>query len=571
MNIEEIMKPYFDKKEEFSKRKENFEAGYDLFINTYNDEIEKWKLENEESEKEMIALKTRLQTIRNNRNSEIEEYVKNAVADRPEFYAGYGVMIRKDLEQEYIKREKALELEIINLSDKINNNYLKIARNNKKIRESEEAKKVGETNKFYNVDVRELVDIKHDLRKLLISAKKELEIKIKEVSLRFEAVMYKLSTFKYQYDENHKVVNGNEYRRLFEESNTLVEVKYNIQAELKKLEEYLNLTELTEEEVKTIMMSMTPWEKEEYDRRKALNTEIDVVSEDLEEVNVEEIIPAEPEVEISEEPVEEVTESVEEVEEPVVEDSQQVVYETAQQAIEEATTLEENYSEFMKEIFKDISAIIKSQKARIIKLENGQYLSAKYADEKNYQVVGDVYLDNEEMQLPNGVYLNKRDISRALDNYRKQNKGRTFTVNGIELEVNRKTVTEVKRALRDCSIVKLLSEKKLGSFDIKRVYGKEKTDEYNKFVNIGSVETKMPTGDYIKLSDFYECLEDLFIEKSSSWLEKLTSKFRKKQKEEVQFEQVQDAEYTQVDEQTETDFNWSADEPEYEVVKGKSR
>ena len=87
------------------------------------DENEKCKLENESYEKERLALKTRLQTIRNNRNSEIEEYVKNAVSERPDFYAGYGAMIRKDLEQEYLKHEKALELQIISLSDKINNNY----------------------------------------------------------------------------------------------------------------------------------------------------------------------------------------------------------------------------------------------------------------------------------------------------------------------------------------------------------------------------------------------------------------------------------------------------------------
>ena len=35
----------------------------------------------------------------------------------------------------------------------------------------------------------------------------------------------------------------------------------------KKTEEYLSLTEITKEEGNILMMSMTPWEKEEYDRR----------------------------------------------------------------------------------------------------------------------------------------------------------------------------------------------------------------------------------------------------------------------------------------------------------------
>ena len=43
--------------------------------------------------------------------------------------------------------------------------------------------------------------------------------------------MLKLSTFKYEYDENHNVLNGKNYRALFEESNHLIEVKYNLQSE----------------------------------------------------------------------------------------------------------------------------------------------------------------------------------------------------------------------------------------------------------------------------------------------------------------------------------------------------
>ena len=86
MNIEEIMKPYFDKKEEIENK---------LKVN--NQYLE---------EKRIIEL--RLERLRDNKEQEIEEYVKNAVSDRPDFYAGYGAMIRKDLEQSYVAREQEL-------------------------------------------------------------------------------------------------------------------------------------------------------------------------------------------------------------------------------------------------------------------------------------------------------------------------------------------------------------------------------------------------------------------------------------------------------------------------------
>ena len=82
MNLEEIMKPYYDKK----------------------DNIEKQYIERKS------FLNLRLENLRNNKAREIEEYVQNAVAERPNFYAGYGAMIRKDLEQAYAKKEQELEI-----------------------------------------------------------------------------------------------------------------------------------------------------------------------------------------------------------------------------------------------------------------------------------------------------------------------------------------------------------------------------------------------------------------------------------------------------------------------------
>lgn len=554
MNIEEIMKPYFDKKEEISKRPEEFKNEQNEIINKYNEENKRYKEENERYEGEISALNVRLENLRNNKDREIEEYVQNAVSDRPEFYAGYGAMIRKDLEQSYLKREKELEKELEikskELSQKISNNYLQISVNNKLIEEQQNYP-------FYNVDVRELIDVKHNLRKSLISAKKELEIKLQETELRFETVMHKLSTFKYEYDENHNVLNGKEYRELFELSNSLIEVKYNLQRDLKQVDEYLALTELTEEEVKTVMMSMSDIEKEEYNRRKNIIENVEEVlssieTQDREETNEPVIASVSEEIE---------TEKVE----PVVQESTQVapivpletskdIYDYAKETIDAQRELEHNYSAFIEEISTDVLRCVK--KLRTIKVEDGKVIQTDPA--KNYKVEGNL---PEEIELPNGMYLNRHDIERASRNYKKQSKGRTFTVKGIDLALNvtRKSVKRVKEALRAFSLRELLNEKKISIFDVKRVYGKDKAEEYTN----QSIEIKVE--DYVKVEDAFEAFKELFIEKTPTWLERLTSKFKREEVDEI--EDVQDAEYEQI----EDTMTWNADEPEYEVVKARTK
>ena len=160
MNLEEIMKPYYDKK----------------------DNIEKQYIER----KSFLTL--RLENLRNNKEREIEEYVQNAVAERPDFYAGYGAMIRKDLEQAYAKKEQELEQEI------------------------------KDNDKYYRLDVRELVSIKEDLRKELISARKEIELQIAEVGVQLDSLKLKYARFEPVYDENYNMLNGDERAKIFNEN-----------------------------------------------------------------------------------------------------------------------------------------------------------------------------------------------------------------------------------------------------------------------------------------------------------------------------------------------------------------
>ena len=467
MNLEAIMKPYYDKK----------------------DNIEKQYIER----KSFLTL--RLENLRNNKEREIEEYVQNAVAERPDFYAGYGAMIRKDLEQAYAKKEQELEQEI------------------------------KDNSKYYRLDVRELVSIKEDLRKKLISAKRELELQISEVDLQLKQFELKYARFEPVYDENYNMINGEERAKIFNENNRLIEVKYSLERQLQALKQNLNITEITKEEASILMMSLTPWEQEELNRRRAVS----VVEK--EEVPVESLI------DVLEKyphgaPIEEVSSEEKTENTPVVEEEPVVVPE--EDRIEEDIVLVDSFKELLDVVFDDV--LTSANRLRTIKLEgtNPVQLTTRDSNKEKAEYAGD--LEEENISLPNGAYLNKRDIFKALDNYRKENKGRTFKVKGYSdtFEINRKTIRLVKKQLRECCAIKLVSEKKLGHFDIKRVYGKQTADKY---VELGKVETKMASGEYINLNEFKYNLKDVFADKAPTWFEKFKNKLSRKQSLELSYEE----------------------------------
>ena len=402
---------------------------------------------------------------------------------------------------------------------------------------------------------------------------KELELKYKEASLNLDVVMLKLSSFKHTYDAEHNITNGAEYRRLFEQSNSLIEARYGIENQLKKVEEYISLTELTLEESKIIMMSMTPWEREEYDRRKALATESpieELSKETIDEEPIDEEIEELSEETIDEEPIDEEIEEISEetideepiVEEPIDEETEALSEETIQEETEERS--EESHEEETEEISKepieeypanDLFELEQPEPVQEpVNLDENITIAESGADLLNTifneivdsaRTINKVKLDpnmllripgteaaelDEEakIDLPNGEYISKRDISRALDNYVRKNKGRKFGIKGLPKTVGltRGAAKEVKKALRECSTIKLLREKKLGYFDIKRVYGKAKADKYSDLVELGRAKTKLPAGDYVNLREFYGNLTKLFTEKSPSWIEKLVNEIK---------------------------------------------
>jgi len=128
---------------------------------------------------------------------------------------------------------------------------------------------------------------------------------------------------------------------------------------------------------------------------------------------------------------------------------------------------------------------------------------------------------NKKIKLPNGIYIDINDINNALKKYENEEKGKTYKVNLIDSnnQVYDSLLNEIKQNLIEVSIIKLLSEKKLGFFDIKRVYGNEKTLEFENKVKNGGIKSSMINGNYINLEEFSDTLKEIISIKGQSWIE----------------------------------------------------
>lgn len=606
MNLDELMRPYFEKKEEIENK-----------TRFLKEELEKTR--QEQKNVKINSLKLQLERIRDNKEREIAEYIQNAVLGGNDFYSGYSAMIREDLEREYALRERQIEEEIEKLE---NSEEIKSSE-----REIELQKEIETLEKYYRVDIKELIEIKSEVRKSIMSAKNQIELNLMEARISYDTVMLRLKRFNYVYDENNKVLNGNEFKELYDQLNILIEIKYDYENKLKKLDEYLKITELEPEEIKIGMMSLTPWEKEEYDRRKESKINAETIAQEIkksgisdEEIKNDETIELDAHEEnipfdLTETVKKEVEEQKEQIEEELFgneekseelsendekeEDVQFEVLEPDELPIEEEKSdigevdfkeIEENldkeiekelltpeekiqkdlvdstleikdvnikldekddviadtYNDLLKFIFIDVSE--EAKKMRSIKIDaskgelsnSSRYISTNEEGRYDpYEVKGVV--NSEEVELPTGEFVNKKDIFKAIDNYRKSNKGRTFTVDGVEHKITRKTSRNLKKLLKQCTTLTLLNEKKITEFDMKRVIIKNHSDDNSK-LDLGRIEANLPAGDYISAEQFLGSLRTLFEEKKESWFSKTFEKIRNRKSKKVEENNVIDYE-----------------------------
>lgn len=519
--LEKIMEPYFAKKDQIDN----------VISNIKNDKLEsKMRLseEKENRHEKIKSLEIELENLRvkktfaikefeEKKEKEIEEYISKAIDSNSRFFTSYGSMLRKDLEQEYEK-----QLERIQNEFKMNEENILLQIKELKSRTPEEKveienlEQLSKPYKYRNVDLREMVELKNSLRKQLFAERKRLneefskfkeeidyrnnlKVEILNNQKKLSEVNEKLSNFKYEYNEQNQLINGSDWRILYEESRKISDrlqemgeilskesEAEKISQSLIKVEEYIKMTELTQEETSAVMMSMTHWEKEEYDRRKG---------------NID-------------------------VSEPILNKKTEII----------SNEHFETKAGLLKTMFEDIIKEVKN--LRGIKLTEGKgeeeaYIDTKSSKSDDYKNAGTINFydpENESLNLPSGEYLYSQDIIEAVENLYNKDKNKTYTVKGTnkKFKLTRFSIAKFKLKLKECSLIRLLKDKKISKIDITRVFGKSKTEGIFRKLELGTVygNPDMPEGDYVSRNELIAKLNNLFTTNKFEWLRKLSDKLK---------------------------------------------
>lgn len=626
--LNDIMQPYYDKLEQISNEKNTKENDIldsknkvsemkksriqerraleqelaelpTIRENAINDFKEKSSLVKELSELP-IRRQNAIKDFKEKRDREINEYINQVLNSDSNFFYNYGSMVRRDLEREYDaklesiknnfdKQEQDLqrqyETELESLIKNFDSKEQELSSKVKELRSRHELEKVelekidqlSKTPNYHNVDLRELANLKGDLRKQLLAEQRRLNLELRKEQLNFDSVMLELSNFKYEYNEQNQVVNGFEFRNLYEKSNSSIDRQNQLKSDLKTLEEYLNMTVLTNEESASLMRSLAPWEQAEYDRRNRIKVNLDKIEvpvlkeEDIlllpAQIENEDMIDISSYSDVSKRFTlndEDETEDV--LDEVNKSDEQENVSKTEIDLndIEEIndpinSEYEESNNEvfvnkqldLFKMIFNEIVAETKNLKAVKINPskgnlgQNGYYISAKEGNDE-YEVIGTIENDDENTKMPCGENLNLSDIKEAIDNLYTKNKGRSFVVleNNKTYKMSKLGVLKLKRSLKKCITLKLVKENKISKLDLFRNFGKSKSDNIIKEIEMSSLlENNMPEGYYVSRNELITSLGKLFKRNRLVWLKNILEAIKpKKTEDQYEYEVYDDEE-----------------------------
>lgn len=534
--LENIMKPYFDKKAEIDNKPMALENEKTEMAN----KIREMKAERINRRRELeielenvrVRHKIAVEDYKEKMEKEIEDYINSTISSNPNLTAAYGSFIRKDLERSYNdngqirmgydQRLKELDDNFKDQEEALLNEIadLKVVSEDER-NEKQSLEEMDKRFDYSRVDLRELVELKDVARKKLFAERKRLNQRLeelrpqyeeynrtvedlKEYQIKLNEIVEKLSNFKYEYNAQNQVVNSEDWKKLYEErvlisdkitdlTNLLVEKTSivhefnNVNKSIEKVEEYIKLTELTKEEGTAVMMSMTPWEKEEYDRRKKSDL-IEIIDSDIPENEVE-----------------------------------------------EDRVVVDNMENLVKTIYHDVVKTISN--LRTIKLngskgkleENEAYISAK-TNSDSYEEKGTVKLDKPE-QLPCGEYVSNEDIVEATERLYAKPKAITYIVKetGKAYKVSKDAVQKLKETLKNCSTIKLVREKKVSKLDLLKVFGKKKANEVMEEAQIGELrDSNLEEGEFVNKNETIVAFKNLFTEKKVEWLRNLSNSLKEK-------------------------------------------
>ena len=494
--IDELMKPFMDKLEGLKK----------------------------EGSSKTNRLRLQLERLRDNKEAEIEEYLREYVSENTSSLPNpnYREIVKRDLENAYLAKEKALQDEI------------------------------NKTPDYTNVYLYELGEAQDQYRKIIYQEKKRLEFDIEEVDIRFQVSLHSLRAFKYEYDANHNVTENsrNKYKALYETSQGYADRLSRLKLDMQKLEEYEKIVKTSPRVLLEVggpetLQTLTPWEKDYYEKRKAerekTSAPTPVPAPTPEPTPAPAPSPAkDPEKKDPKDPTAPVKPTDPKKDPkpvPVSEDLADVIV--------------DNSNALINQVYEDImSGVDEIQTIKLSPRKDAtkRTLSTVIDGEVLPQEVIDLKVGEEEIVLPNGEYVNRKDFNKALQDYYKKNKGKTYYVKETDekLSLSRKALRKLKRTLKLCSIIELLRNKKITETDVRRVIGKENANkngtpsmyaELSSNLRLGEYDY-VGNGEYVSVSDVKENLEQLFSEKKTSWLKRMKENLLSRKKTESDEEEV---------------------------------
>ncbi len=517
--LNEIMKPYFDKINGINGIEENVKQNREKM----SDVLNRRRLEKRQ-------LELRLERLRKNKDKEINEYIES----QPMLYVGYGATLRKDLEEMYKSQEEELLAEIKSfdivtqkqideLENELNNqqnrhreeykidmSYAKDLLN--EFNESNRAMKDAKNALNSNISLSEMVEIKLNTKKQLISMQKELSLQLDQEEINFQQVMLKINRFEYKYDNNHQIINADEWKKLYDESNIIKEKCEELRACLEKIKQNLALMELTKEEAEYLMRSKAPFEERKLSERPA---DINKVNDDTHETKTEE-----------NDKTDDLSDMIEDKETPALVDYEKdkkgnITVET------QDDLLKALYNEILKEIENLRTVRINGSNGKLG--QNGRYVNAKDDTNSSYSNIGNIlHSDDEPIQLPNGEYLYTSDFNQAIDRLYNKQKGRTYTVkeSGKKYKITYRTLDKFKSQLKDSAILSLKNKE---DSEGKLLYGGPSNKDQVQLGEVGP--TNLPEGSYLLKNDVIDKLNSVFAPSRLTSLKALVSKLKKKDNE----------------------------------------
>lgn len=528
-SLEEIMQPLYDKQNEINERKEQ-EKNHISDIKNGEQELRDTRIEERKNlESQLEILKERKQNqidnINERKESEINDFINEFYKTNPNATSYYISMVKNDLIKEYDKKIKSI-------SDDYDKEINEIKEDIKKLRSRSEDEKIAreeldylsKKDDYHWVDLREIADVKGSVRKEIIEKQNELNLELKKEKLNFDSIMLELSAFKHEYDENHRIVPSSAaaWRTLFEKSNESSYKLNQLRNELAKSEEYLKETELTEEEAKSYMRSLAPHEQEEYDSRRTVYSGFKVDENALEEEQ-EEVPTVMPELEVDQPELEIAPEYSDKIDinDEVIIDENEVEVEENNLSTSTKNEIAKVIYHFLEDDLKKVPSIKLEQSKGDLK-ENDRYYSAKPEASDKFLLTDEAVFDGTTIP---GEYIYTEDVKNAVENFAAKAKGKTFTVKetGKKYKVTESGLRKFKKALKKCSALKLIAERKISEFDLMRFIGKNQTEKLVSEAAVNRNEA-MPLGDYVNRNEVILAIKNSLLKPSSkvmSYLEKI--------------------------------------------------